>query len=123
MGYKFTLVLSREISSEESAILRQADAVCADAIFGPDTLPTNADVLVTRMDIDDGSAPSLAEAIQSALDAVKKVPDLGVPSLTVPAQPAGPVDKEEAPVAAEGQPQAGAGAEPAAEETSVEVAA
>jgi hypothetical protein len=95
MGYKFTMVLSREISSEESAILRQADAVCADAIFEPDALPTNADIQVTRMDIDDGAAPSLAEAIQSAMNAVKKVPDLGVPSLTVPAQPAGPADKEE----------------------------
>jgi len=123
VGYKFTLVLSREISSEESAILRQADVVCADAMFGPDALPTNADVPVTKMDIGDGSAPSLAEAIQSALDAVKKVPDLGVPSLTVPAQPAGPVDKEESPVAAEGQPGAESGDEPEAEEASDEKSA
>ena len=106
MGYKFTLVLSREITNEESAILRQTDAVCADAVFGSDTLPTNADIPVTRVDIDDASAPSLAGAIQSALDAVKQVPDLGVPSLTVPAQPAGPLDEAELPVAAVGQPQA-----------------
>jgi len=107
VGYKFTLVLSREISSEESASLRQADKVCADAVFRPDTHPTNADVPVTKMDIDDPSAPSLAEAIQSALDAVKSVPDLGVPSLTVPAQPEGPLDES-------------AGYEPAAEESSGE---
>lgn len=89
MGYKFTLVLSREITDEESAILQ--DAGCAGAIFGPDSLPTNADVPVTKMDFDDTSSPSLAEAIQSALDAVKKVPELSVPGLTVPAQPAGPL--------------------------------
>jgi hypothetical protein len=88
VGYKFTLVLSREITDEESAILQ--DAGCAGAIFGPDSLPTNADVPVTKMDFDDTSSPSLAEAIQSALDAVKKVPELSVPGLTVPAQPAGP---------------------------------
>lgn len=89
MGYKFTLVLSREITDEESAILQ--DAGCAGAIFGPDSLPTNAEVPVTKMDFDDTSSPSLAEAIQSALDAVKKVPELSVPGLTVPAQPAGPL--------------------------------
>jgi release factor glutamine methyltransferase len=46
------------------------------------------------MDVDDTSSPTLAEAIQSALDAVKKVPDLSVPGLTVPVQPAGPLDDE-----------------------------
>jgi hypothetical protein len=95
VGYKFTLVLSREITNEESEVLRQADAACAGAVFGSDTLPTNADVPVTKMDIDDTSASSLAEAIQSALDAVKKVPELSVPSLTVPAQPAGPAEEDE----------------------------
>jgi len=89
VGYKFTLVLSREITDEESAILQ--DAGCADAIFGPDSLPTNAEIPVTKMDFDDTSSPSLAEAIQSGLDAVKKVPELSVPGLTVPAQPAGPL--------------------------------
>jgi len=79
----FSLVLNREISDEESAALR--DAGCADAVFGTDSLPTNADVPVTKMDFDDTVAPSLAEAIESALEAVKKVPDLSVPGLTVPA--------------------------------------
>jgi hypothetical protein len=46
------------------------------------------------MDFDDTSSPSLAEAIESALEAVKTVPDLSVPGLTVPAQPAGPADEE-----------------------------
>jgi hypothetical protein len=92
VGYKFSLVLSREITEDESAILR--DAGCEGAAFGTDTLPTNADVTVTKMDFDDTASPSLADAIQSALDAVKAVPELSVPGLTVPAQPAGPVAEE-----------------------------
>jgi hypothetical protein len=92
VGYKFSLVLSREITDDESAILR--DAGCEGAVFGTDTLPTNADVTVTKMDFDDTASPSLADAIQSALDAVKSVPELSVPGLTVPAQPAGPTSEE-----------------------------
>jgi hypothetical protein len=92
VGYRFSLVLSREITDDESALLR--DAGCADPVFGTDTLPTNADVIVTKMDFDDTASPSLADAIQSALDAVKTVPELSVPGLTVPAQPAGPVTEE-----------------------------
>jgi hypothetical protein len=101
VGYKFTLVLSREITDDESAVLREADAVCAEAIFGPDTLPTNADVPVTKMDIDDTTAATLADSIQAALDAVKAIPDLSVPGLTVPAQPAGPLDERTAVVEGE----------------------
>jgi hypothetical protein len=86
MGYRFSLVLSREISDDESALL--VDAGCASAVFGTDSLPTNAQVSVTKMDFDDTASPSLAEAIESALEAVKKVPELSVPGLTVPAQPA-----------------------------------
>jgi hypothetical protein len=92
VGYRFSLVLSREITDDESAILR--DTGCADAVLGTDTLPTNADVIVTKMDFDDTVSPSLADAIQSALDAVKAVPELSVPGLTVPAQPAGPAAEE-----------------------------
>lgn len=88
MGYRFSLVLSREISEEESAILREAG--CAGAAFGTDSLPTNSQVTVTKMDFDVTESPSLAEAIESALEAVKKVPELSVPSLTVPAQSARP---------------------------------
>jgi hypothetical protein len=96
VGYKFTLILNREITDDESEILREAG--CADAIFGSDTLPTNAGVLVTKMDVDTTSFPTLADAIQAGLDAVMKVPDLSVPGLTVPPQPAGPKAEESAQV-------------------------
>jgi hypothetical protein len=86
LGYKFSLVLSREISDGEVATLQEAG--CASATFTTDSLPTNADVTVTKLDFDDTTSPSLAEAIESALEAVKSVPDLSVPGLTVPAQPA-----------------------------------
>ena len=99
MGYRFSLVLSREITDEESAVLREAG--CAAAVFGTDSLPTNAEVTVTSMDFDDIVSPSLAEAIESALEAVKEVPGLSVPGLTVPAQPAGPPDEEPKVVAGE----------------------
>ncbi|MEU5537057.1 hypothetical protein [Streptomyces sp. NPDC020362] len=85
MGHKFSLVLSRQISDEESVILREAGF--ADATFATDSLPTNADVAVTKIDFDDAAAPSLAEAIETALETVKKVQDLTVPGLTVPAVP------------------------------------
>lgn len=84
MGHKFSLVLNREISEEESAILVQAG--CAGAVFATDSLPADADVAVTKMEFDDALSPSLSEAIGTALDAVKKVPDLSVPVLSVPAQ-------------------------------------
>jgi hypothetical protein len=93
VGHKFSLVLSREISDGEAATLREAG--CAAAVFATDSLPTNAEVTVTKMDFDDTVSPSLAEAIESALEAVLKMPDLSVPGLTVPAQPA---------KAAEGEP-------------------
>jgi len=86
VGHVFSLVLSRQVTEEESAILQAAG--CADAIFETDSLPTNADVPVTKIDFDDTVSPSLAEAIESALEAVKKVPDLTVPGLSVPALPA-----------------------------------
>ena len=86
MGYKFSLVLSREITEEESASLKGAG--CESAVFATDSLPTNAEITVTKMDFDDTASPSLAEAIEAALEAVKAVPDLSVPGLTVPAQPA-----------------------------------
>lgn len=86
MGYKFSLVLSRDITDDESAILKESG--CAEAVFTTDSLPTNATVTVTKMDFDDTVSPSLAEAIEAALEAVKSVQDLTVPGLTVPAQPA-----------------------------------
>jgi hypothetical protein len=86
MGYVFSLVLSREITEEESAALREAG--WSSAVFGTDSHPTDAEVTVTKADFDDTTSPSLAEAIESALEAVKTVPELSVPELNVPAQPA-----------------------------------
>jgi hypothetical protein len=85
VGHKFSLVLSRTITDNEAATL--LDAGCSGAIFTTDAHPARADVTVTKMDVDDTLSPSLAEAIESALEAVKAVPDLSVPSLAVPAQP------------------------------------
>lgn len=92
MGFRYTLVLNREINDEESAALRAAG--CAGAVFGADTLPTNAEVRVTRVDVDDCVSVSLEAAIEAGLAAVQKVPDLSVPGLTVPAQPAFPPDAD-----------------------------
>ncbi|MFF1307343.1 hypothetical protein [Streptomyces sp. NPDC058307] len=83
MGHTFTLVLDRKITDEESESMKKAG--CDGAEFTTGAHPTNADILVTRLDIDTEAA-SLAEAIQSALDAVKTVPDLSAPGLFVPPQ-------------------------------------
>ncbi|GAA2529125.1 hypothetical protein [Winogradskya humida] len=83
MGHIFTLILNREITEDETAALREAG--CQSATFSTDSLPTNAEVTVAKLDFDDEQSPSLAEAIQSAMDAVKVVPDLSIPGLTVPA--------------------------------------
>jgi hypothetical protein len=85
VGHRFSLVLSREITDEESDLLREAGF--AEADFLSDSLPTNADVTVTKIEFDDTVSPTLAEAIESALETVKKVPDLTVPGLSVPAVP------------------------------------
>jgi hypothetical protein len=51
-------------------------------------LPPNADVVVTQLDFNT-EAPTLAEAITSAVEMLKAVPDLTAASLSVPAQPNG----------------------------------
>lgn len=124
MGYRFSLVLNREVTEEESAVLRAAG--CDSAAFATDMHPTNTGITVTKMDFDDTTSETLAAAIESALEAVKNVdvPDLSVPGLTVPAQPAEPVTGEpgvvvgeviEEPAAQPGSADAAAGAdEPAA---------
>ena len=93
MGYKFSLILSREITEDEMTTLREAGCVGA-ADFGTDSLPTNAELTVTKMDFDDAVSPTLADAIESALGVVNKVPDLRASELSVPAQQAGPPDAE-----------------------------
>jgi hypothetical protein len=90
MSYEFTLFLSREITDDESAALQTAG--CAGATITTDSYMANS---VTRLDFDTSEAPTLAEAIQSALDSVKTVPELTVASLEVPPQPNGEVDAEE----------------------------
>jgi hypothetical protein len=93
MGYTFSLVLNREITSDELALLLED---CSGATSAPDKLPTNAKIPVTRIDFDDTASPSLQAAIESALESVKRVPDLTVPSLNVPAQPANLSDEDTA---------------------------
>jgi hypothetical protein len=114
LGYEFSLVLSREITEDESVILREAG--CSSAVFATDSLPTNAEVTVTKMDFDDTASPSLAEAIEAALEAVKKVPGLSVPGLTVPAQPA-KAGGEVVPEEARGKQPEAAAENPAAKES------
>jgi hypothetical protein len=83
MGYTFSLVLNREMADNELNLLLEG---CSGATSSPDKLPTNAEIPVTRIDFDDTVSPSLQVAIESALEAVKRVPDLTVPALNVPAQ-------------------------------------
>lgn len=106
MGYKFSLVLSREITDEESVILK--DGGCASAVFGTDSLPTNVDIAVTKVDVDDTISPTLADAIEAAMATVRNVPDLSVPGLMVPAQPAVPAE-ESTEAAANGHDENGLG--------------
>ncbi|BBB01388.1 hypothetical protein RVR_8774 [Actinacidiphila reveromycinica] len=107
MGYVFSLVLSREITEDEMAALKVGCGGAAD--FGTDVLPTDAELTVTKMDIDDADSPTLAEAIESALAAVAEVTDLSVSELFVPAQPAGGEGGEGGAVEAEEPVAVGAG--------------
>jgi hypothetical protein len=85
LGHKYSLILSREITQEESEILRESG--CYGATFVTDSLPTDLDVKVTKVDVDDTVSESLENAIESGLEAAKKVPELSVPGLQVPALP------------------------------------
>jgi hypothetical protein len=85
VGHRFSLVLSREITDDETAILKET--ACAGPVFTTDSHPVNTNITVTKLDFDDTISPSLTEAIESALAATKGLPDLSVPSLSVPAQP------------------------------------
>jgi hypothetical protein len=86
LGHKFSVILSRQITDEESVILQ--DAGRSGATFGIDSLPADADVSVTKIDFDDVVSPSLGEAIQAALEAVNTLPNLSVPLMSVPVQTA-----------------------------------
>jgi hypothetical protein len=89
MSYKFTLILDRTVTDEESEVLQEA---CAGVSFSMTTHPTKPEITVAQLDYDT-EGPSLAEAIQSALDAVKAISDLSTASLEVPAQPNGSSDE------------------------------
>jgi hypothetical protein len=86
MSYRFSLVLNREVTDQETVTLKEASR--ADMSFVSDTLPTNAEIRVTRIDFDDDVTPTLAEAIEAGFEAVKTIPELSIPGLSVPAQPA-----------------------------------
>jgi hypothetical protein len=85
LGHKYSLILSREITDEETVILQEAG--CYGATFVTESLPTDPKVKVTKVDIDDTVSSSLEKAIESGLDAVIQVPDLSAPALQVPALP------------------------------------
>lgn len=87
MSYKFTLVLSREITEEEIGALR--DAGCPDSVISTTELPTAGKEPATQMEFDTDASETLAGAMEMALDAVKTIPDLRPFTLEVPAQPNG----------------------------------
>jgi hypothetical protein len=86
MGHQFSLILDREITEQESVTLKETSS--ANIFFASAALPTNADVPVTRVTFDDDVTPTLAEAIEAGFEAVKTIPGLAIPGLSVPAQPA-----------------------------------
>ena len=87
MGYKFTLVLSREITEEEVSALK--DAGCPDSAISITKLPTAEKEPATQLEFDTEASETLAGAMEMALDAVKAIPDLRPFTLEVPAQPNG----------------------------------
>ncbi|WP_430790184.1 hypothetical protein [Actinoplanes sp. G11-F43] len=87
MGHQFALILDRELTEQESVTLKERSS--ADLTFAGAALPTDASVAVTRVTFEDEVTPTLAQAIEAGFEAVKAIPDLGIPGLSVPAQPAG----------------------------------
>jgi hypothetical protein len=87
MSYKFTLVLSREITEEEIGAMK--DAGCPDSAISTTELPTAEKEPATQMEFDTDASKTLAGAMEMALDAIKAVPDLRPFTLEVPAQPNG----------------------------------
>jgi hypothetical protein len=95
MGFfKFSAVLTREITEEEFAILQEAG--CAGGTLSTSVLPTSDNLVVTQIDFDKAEAETLYDAMQRVLDALTKVPKLSAFSLDVPEQSVG-----QAPAAAE----------------------
>lgn len=92
MSYEFTMVLNRQVTDDEAEVLRTSG--CGDATFTTATVGVEKDQVVTQMDFQT-DAPSLAEAITAAVEAVKAVPDLITTSLTVPPYGGNPPPSEE----------------------------
>ncbi|MEU7181554.1 MULTISPECIES: hypothetical protein [Streptomyces] len=90
MTHRFSLVLNREVTEQEIAALKAAS--CADISFAADTLPTDAEIPVSRLEFEDAVTPTLAEAIEAGFETVKVIPELSIPGLSVPAQPAAAQD-------------------------------
>lgn len=84
MVFRFSLVLSREVTEQEMVVLKEASS--ADLSFTADTLPTDSAIAVTRVAFEDEAVPTLAAAIEAGFDTVKTIPDLTIPGLNVPAQ-------------------------------------
>ncbi|GAB2593913.1 hypothetical protein Aab01nite_82360 [Paractinoplanes abujensis] len=96
MGHHFSLILHREITEQECVTLKEKSV--ANISFAGDALPTDAAVSVTRVTFDDDVTPTLAEAIEAGFEAVKNIPDISIPGLSVPAQPpAAEADTDEVP--------------------------
>ncbi len=93
MGHRYSLILDREVTEQETVVLKEASRAALS--FASDTLPTNAKVPVTRINFEDEVTPTLAEAIEAGFEAVKAIPDLSIPGLSVPAQPAAAEGGEE----------------------------
>ncbi|WP_018216049.1 hypothetical protein [Salinispora vitiensis] len=85
MGHHFSLILQRVITEQESVTLKEKSA--ANVSFASAALPTDATVSVTRVTFEDDVTPTLAEAIEAGFEAVKSIPDISIPGLSVPAQP------------------------------------
>lgn len=95
MGFfKFSAVLTREITEEEWAILQEAG--CAGGTLSTSVLPVSDNTVVTQIDFDQAEADTLYDAMLRVLDALTKLPKLSAFSLDVPEPSAG-----QAPAAAE----------------------
>jgi hypothetical protein len=83
MGFfKFSAVLTREITEEEFAILQGAG--CAGGTLSTSVLPVNDNTVVSQIDFDKAEAETLYDAMQRVLDALTKLPKLCAFSLDVP---------------------------------------
>ncbi|MEW1552336.1 hypothetical protein [Streptomyces tsukubensis] len=86
MGHHFSLILDREVTEQETVALKEKSG--ASMSFATVALPTDAEVAVTRITFEDDVTATLAEAIEAGFEAVRAIPGITIPGLSVPAQPA-----------------------------------